>query len=556
MKPVFLRWPILAALSLIALLLAACAGGLPEGSLPTLAPTHTPVSHATPTFPALPTAPPPPPVDWSETAIFRQAMRPAFADEVEAFAGRNRYYIEATLELGDVVTLYGAERVRYTNRSEDTLEEIVFRLYPNLDAFSGEMRILSVTVAGEPVTPALQERRSVLRVPLPTPLQTGESVELTLHFESAIERGFSASYGEYSFQRGVFTAPEWYPVLSVYEEGHGWWTERSTTIQGEQTYTETGLYEVLLTADEDVTIVLSGTEIETIDNGDGTLTHHVVSGPMRDSILIASRSLIPVSGEVDGITVNVYYWDVPDADTLRRNERAAHAGLRIAIDSLATFNRVFGPYPFNEFDVVQTNTAAGGIEYPGVIVVANNYWNTGDDFFETVIAHEVAHQWWYSLVGNNQVAYPFIDESLTSFSEYVYYWETAESEREVQQARDFVRNEQRLYNSYLGGGNPDLPLGLSTDHYVEFQYSLIIYTKGPLFFNEIAEQIGREMMYRVLQEFFRRHRYEVAEIRDILDVFEDVTGQDWDPFFYEWVGNFPGLDPAAVATVDALQSGG
>jgi aminopeptidase N len=58
-------------------------------------------------------------------------------------------------------------------------------------------------------------------------------------------------------------------------------------------------------------------------------------------------------------------------------------------------------------------------------------------------------------------------------------------------------------------------------------------------------------MYRVLQEYFRRFRYEVAQIGDILQVFEDVTGRPWDAMFYEWVGDFPGLDPSAIATVNA-----
>jgi len=189
-------------------------------------------------------------------------------------------------------------------------------------------------------------------------------------------------------------------------------------------------------------------------------------------------------------------------------------------------------------------------------VIADAYWNTGTDFFETVIAHEIGHQWFYSLVGNNQVAYPFIDESLTSFTEYVYYWNMATTEREIQAAADYIRNEQAQYNSYLGQGNPDLPMSLSTDGYVGYQYTLIIYTKGPLFFNELANSIGRDEMYRVLQEYFRRFRYEVAAIGDILQVFEDVPGRQWDAMFYEWVGDFPGLDPSAIATVNAIQSGG
>ncbi|NPV65734.1 MAG: M1 family metallopeptidase [Anaerolineae bacterium] len=541
----------LAGLALLALV--SCAGPFPDRPLPTLAPTMTARPYATATFVPLPTPVPLPPVDWEDIAIFRQAMRSGFEGDIDAFANRNRYAIEATVELGDAATVRGAQRVRYTNHSADTLTEIVFRLYPNLDAFSARMAILAVEVGGVPVMPALEERDSVLRVPLPLPLPPGQSAEVHLTFTSAIERGFSANYGEYSYQQGVFTAPEWYPVLSVYEEGHGWWTARARSQQGEQTYTETGLYDIRLTADADVTLVMSGSEIEQRVNGDGTITHHIVSGPMRDSILIASRRLLSLSDEVDGIAVNLYYWD--DEENLRRNADAARAGLAIIGRTLRAFNRAFGEYPFREFDVVQTNTRAGGIEYPGVIVVADAYWNAGDPFFEVVLAHEAGHQWFYSLVGNNQVRYPFLDESLTSFTEYVYFWETAATERDSQEAADYIRRERQSYNAYTGAGNPDLPLGLSTDDYVEAQYSLIIYTKGPLFFNEIASQIGREQMYAFLREYFRRYRYEVASIGGMLGTLEDVTGQQWDQLFYEWVGHFEGLDPAVVATVDVRRRG-
>ncbi len=536
------------------LILAGCGSPLPAAPLPTLPPTATALPHATATFVPLPTPAPIPEVDWDATTMFRQAMRDGFEGDVEAFANRNRYVIEATLELGDAATLRGSQRVRYTNRAAETLDEIVFRLYPNLDAFSAQMNILSVSVGGQPVTPSYAERRSVLRVPLPEPLEPGGQVELELAFNSAIERGFAANYGEYSYQQGVFTAPEWYPVLSVYEEGRGWWTARTRNQQGEQTYTETGLYEVRLTADEGVTIVMSGSEVGQTPNGDGTVTHHIVSGPMRDSMLVASERLRHVAGEVDGITLNFYYWD--DPERLERNASAAAAGIEIIRTAFQVFNATFGQYPFRELDVVQTNTRAGGIEYPGLIVIADNYWNAADDFFEVVLVHELGHQWFYSLVGNNQLQQPFVDEALTSFTEFVYFWETAQTERAIQQAEDYVRREQQTYNSYVGAGNPDLPLGLSTEGYVYSQYSLIIYTKGPLFFNEITTLIGREQMYAFLQEYFRRYRYENADISAMLETLEDVTGQEWDGMFYEWIGPFAGLDPAAVATVDALRRGG
>ena len=80
------------------------------------------------------------------------------------------------------------------------------------------------------------------------------------------------------------------------------------------------------------------------------------------------------------------------------------------------FNSLFGPYPYTELDVVQTPTTAGGIEYPGVFVVGYDAWDQISDRFLFVVVHETAHQWWYSLVGNDQTLDPWMDEALAQFA--------------------------------------------------------------------------------------------------------------------------------------------
>jgi len=80
--------------------------------------------------------------------------------------------------------------------------------------------------------------------------------------------------------------------------------------------------------------------------------------------------------------------------------------------------------PFNEFDIIQSPVQyALGVEYPGLVLINAAMYspiNQYHDRLETTIAHEVAHQWWYSMVGNDVVAYPWMDEALTSYSSLVY----------------------------------------------------------------------------------------------------------------------------------------
>ncbi len=519
--------------------LTACAGAASEASgLPTLAPTMTALPPATPTDvpPADPIALPP--VNWDDLDRFRAAMRPAFAGDIDAFADRNRYYIEARLTFEDsVAILRGAQRVRYTNHSSDTLNEIVFRLYPNLPALAGRMVVYQTEVNGVPVEAALAERNTALIVPLDTPLTPGASVEITMQFSVAAERGMYASYGAFGYQRQVFSGPEWYPVLSVYEEGRGWWMERATP-SGDAVYSETGLYEVFFTAPDNFVVVMSGTELEAFPAGDGMITHHIVSGPMRDLLVVASPILGKATSYVDDIAVNVYYWP--------GGEVAAEQVLRIASDAVRIFDEQFGPYPFAELDVAETFNFTG-IEYPGVIIIADRVWKPGDEFLEIATAHEVGHQWFYSVIGNNQVDHPWLDESLTSFTEYVYLREVYGEKR----FKDATQSDRDWYNYYKSTGAPDLPLNLPVAAYDDSNYSVIIYVKGPLFYLELERLLGRERFMDALRLYYQRHRYEVVSSADVLRAFEDATSEDLDAFFYQWVGEFEGLDPTVIAEEQA-----
>jgi hypothetical protein len=533
-------WTVLSLVIAGMIVVAAC-GDAASGSagLPTMPPTLTAVPPSTPTD-----IPEPDPValasvDWNDIDQFRAAMRPAYAGDIDAFVNRNRYYIEATLTFENgVAVIRGAERVRYTNHSGDILNEIVFRLYPNLSALGGRMKVYRVELNDVPVEPVLVERESELVVRLDAPLQPGDSAEVMLQFSMSAEQGMNAGYGEFGFQKDVFSGPEWYPALSVYEEGRGWWTLRANP-NGDAVYSESGLYEVFLTVPENFVVAMSGSEIETFPAGTGMKTIHNVSGPMRDSLIVAGPNLGKITEMVDDIAVNIYYWP--------GGEAAAESAVQFAADTVRTFNTTFGPYPYAEFDVAETFNWTG-IEYPGIVIIADRFWEPGNPALESVIVHEAGHQWFYSLVGNNQVEHPWIDESLTSYSEYVYWRKIYDEE----QYKEAIRGDRDFYNYYRGTGAPDLALNLPVSAYVDNNYGVIIYVKGPLFFAELENILGREEFFAGLQLYFKRHRYEVAESGDVLAAFEDATGKDLDAIFYEWVGEFEGLDPKVI---EAAQQG-
>ena len=541
----YVRFVILAC---VALALAACSRSLPipppvGGATasptlsqdPTPSPTHRPQDDALhpsqddapPTRAAqapispLPTPIPPPAVDMGDLSLFRSALKPDFVADVEALPGAPRYFIQATLDPDEPTTLAGVQQVRYTNQEDTPLDDLYFRLYPNLPGYGGSMTVEKVVLNGAPVETRLEAQNSALRVPLDPPLAPGDVVDLTLWFRETLPTDTSAGYGLYAYADDVYALAGFYPTIPVYDD-EGWNVEVAPPY-GDATFTDVALYQVQLTVPEDLTVVTSGSTLETSDNDDGTRTWIAVGGPMRDFFVAMSPDYEVVSQEVDGTRVNSYYRSDQD--------EGGQLALRYAADALRVFGERFAPYPYTELDVVATPTNAGGIEYPGAIVVAQALYGDEGGFFELATAHEVAHQWWYGLVGNDQLDEPWLDEALTNYSAYLYYADTAGEE-----AADLVK--ERVFESpYRTAQKDERDRGVAgpVASFSERDYGAIVYGKGPLFFDALRAQLGDEAFFAALRAYLEEHRYGVAYPEDLIVAFEETSGQQIDDLYEFWI---------------------
>ena len=466
--------------------------------------------------------------DW--TALYRPALLPEFWGDMAAWADAPRYTLDLVLSVNDAEAVIGGqESVRYTNRTTAaTLETLVFRLYPNLDSFGGEMTIGRVAVDGQPVMPQLDATRSVLTLPLPRPLAYGESAEVTLSFRVRVVAGRERAYAQFSYLDDVLSLPNSYPLLSVYEAGAGWWEEIASP-QGDAVFSETSFYDVRLTAPQAWRIAASGTVLTEQDNADGTHTWHIVAPLMREFAWFASPHYAVSRTEQDGVTITSYY--NPAFPHARAN---AEMALQVTAEAVHTYNRAYGRYPFAELDVVQTPNRAAGIEYPGVFVIASPVWNAGDDVFAFVLAHETAHQWWYSLVGDDPVRTPWMDEALAQFSVALYI-RAEEGEAEYRAALESFRREYARYVET----RPDRVIGLPVSDYPEGAYFFIVYQKGPLFYAALADEYGLDALLAALRDYFAAYRYHIAYPDDMRAQFERTLGYGVDTFFAEWVGAVP-----------------
>jgi hypothetical protein len=496
------------------------AAAPPVTSTPLPPPTETPTPTPTPIQPPVPT----PEVDLSDRSIYAANLKPAFAGDVDAVPAAPHYFIQADLLPGEVPIMRGVQRVRYTNQEEVALDAVYFRLYPNLPAYNGTSTVDGVIVDNLWAATGLEYDDSALRIELAAPLLPGAVADITLWFTATLPTSVvagTAGSGLYGFQGNVYDLAGFYPTIPVYDD-EGWNLEITATF-GDSTFTDASYYQAELTVPSPQEVVSAGTVLERTPNGDGTDTWRIVAGPVRAFYAAASDAYASISEDVEGTTVRSWYQ--PGGET------GAETALYYVKGSLPVFNRLFGEYPYSELDVVAMPTTGFGMEYPGVIDLAQSFYGEGGGAFAVATPHEVAHQWWYNLVGNDQPDEAWLDESLANYAVYLYYEDVA-----WQEMMDGTMNNIFLYR-YNAAQNLgiDRPVAGPVTGYDASNYINIVYSKGPLFFHAVRERMGDEAFFAAILDYALTHRYGIAYPDDLLAAFRRHTDAEIDDLYRFWI---------------------
>lgn len=526
----------LVALIFVCLIALGCASAEeadpPTGSALIFA-TVTPLPVPLPTTESAPPAAPtaltaPHPEDLS---FYRQVMRPAFADDVDrlAEAGITRYKIEATLHPESMVApaepqLSGRMAVHFTNTESVLLNQVYFRLFPNTPSYGGAMDITAVSVNGREIPPVLLAEGTTLEVSLPQTIAPGEAVDVALEFTAAIPTTADYGYGLYSFDRNILTLSGFYPTIPVFDN-QGWHIE-VLPLYGDSTYTDVALFDVTLTAPQEMVIVTSGDVLTRTVSTDGQQTVRAFTGPMRDFFVAMSDGYRSTEQEVNGVTVTSYY---PAG-----YEQSGEFMLGVAARSIDIFSDLFGPYPYRSFDVTTAPmpVSLGGFEYPGVIVMARRYYEQmPGELEEFVTAHEVGHQWWYGLVGSDQVNTPWLDEALTQYAAVLYFEQRYGAHKRAELVNLYFWPP---YNLLLNTGT-DRPVAGPVSEFTELEYSNVVYGKGPLFFEALRDQLGDPRFLAALRRYAETNRYDVVAPADLLATLEQTGGSSVDWIYERWI---------------------
>ena len=449
------------------------------------------------------------------------ALLPGAIKDAEDFPDLTTYDMKLNVDFDDA-SYEGSAEIEYSNLEDISLKELYFRLFPNSGRAygNGSLQILSAKVDGQDIRTEYTLGDSAMKLILPAALSVGDRVKISLRFNGKVPLDYGGNgYGIFNLSENVLSLAGWFPIIPVFDD-EGWNIDPSSAI-GDSVYTDMAYFDVEVTADDDLKIISTGIEVSSKKITGGKKQHNFVSGPSRDFVLVLSPDFQSVNNKVQGTEISVYYF--------RDNKNIAKETLETAAGCLEIFNERFGPYPYTELDLVEVPMNGSiGIEFPGIVLFGSLVF--GDTIFT---AHEVAHQWWYNMVGNDIYDDPWLDEALTTYSSLIYLEEKSSSP-DFQQVLNYFKGEHEKNTN--SGGDDIVTEGL--DHFEELggrHYSLVVYVKGALFYDAVRRAIGDEAFYSALQDYYQDRKYRIATPADILDRFEEASGQQLDNLYEEWL---------------------
>ncbi|QUH27225.1 M1 family metallopeptidase [Serpentinicella alkaliphila] len=445
----------------------------------------------------------------------------------------NVEFIEETMSLN------ATQKVTYTNNSTDTLNNIYFHLYPN--AFRTEDKApfeksemdraypkgfdpgyIKINEVKESKKEAeyklIGDELTLLRVSLASPLKPKGKVEIYIDFNVKLPY----SMGRMGYGENTVNIANWFPIVSVYDNS-GWNLDPYYPI-GDPFYSDASEFDVTAIFPKEYILATTGNVIRKHERSKKN-TYQVKADNVRNFVMIISKDFDVKVGNADNIEVKSFSIDGIKGDL----------ALQYGLDSIVIFNELFGKYPYQQISIVATDFFIGGMEYPNLVMIGKHLYEREEDFpLEYVVAHEIAHQWWYGIVGNNEAKEPWLDEALTEYSTLLYFEQKYGAHIKEQVYEKIIKNQYENYKDLYKDTHVDILRGLE-DFKSSYEYSSIVYSRGAMFIDELRQTMGEENFKKGLKEYYNSFRFKNTTTADFYKTFQKESDVDLSQLFKQWL---------------------
>lgn len=405
---------------------------------------------------------------------------------------------------GRAQVLSGVERISFVNDGPRALSAVWLRVWPN-GYGSCRRPWARVRVAAGGHVAGQRAGCTALKVQLSHPVAVGGAGFVSVRLRVKVPR----TVNRFGQEKGVVFLGNALPLLDVQKASGP--TLNPYTDLGDPFYSLVAGWSVRLDVPLGLTAATTG-QARSVRRLPGRRFRRLqIEAPhARDFALVLGRFRVESTTTSGGVRLRRY--------RLRGQSRSeSRATLRVARAVVQRYTSWYGSPDEGEIDLVPGPGALGsfgsGMEYPGLVMTP------GDP---EVVAHELAHQWWYALVGDDQWSSPWLDESFAEFS-----------------SRRLPRSLVRAGRLQCNDSNPvrpfgNLPLTASMKRWGRSPgaYYPEVYLGGTCALRSLEHDLGPGAMTSFLRSYVQAHRWGVVTTADFVDALRDFapTGYDVDGF--------------------------
>ncbi|MDE6557561.1 MAG: M1 family metallopeptidase [Clostridia bacterium] len=354
------------------------------------------------------------------------------------------------------------------------------------------------------------EDANILNVTLNEPVFPEQSVKVSITYTLDLAKVNHRT----GVTRDTVNLGNFYPVLCAYsQEG---FINAPYYSNGDPFLSECADYDVTFTLPREYAAATSGKEVSLDYAGDLATARYELKNA-RDFAAVLSNKFKTVSREVNGCEVSVYYCG--DSEPAKQ--------LDAACESLEYFSKTFGSYEYPTLSVVLTPLSVSGMEYPALTMIDSSLAEADSVY---TVAHENAHQWWYAMVGSDQVNCAWQDEGLAEYSTVCFFenhpaygfTRTAALGSAIKAYRAYYS----VYNQIFGKADTTMTRCLG-DFASDYEYVNISYNKGLLMFESVRTAMGDKKFFKALNAYCKDGKFKINSPEKLIAHFtalHDVEG--------------------------------
>ncbi len=491
-----------------------------------------------------------------------------------------------TVSLNDVDnSITGFEQIDYYNNSPDTLNFIWIHLWPNAykndrTAFSDQLlengrtdfyfspenkkgyinRLSFKTDNVNAITEDHPQHQDIVKLLLAQPLAPGKMVKIETPFHVKLPYNFSrGGHVEQSYQ-----LTQWYPKPAVYDKTG--WHEMPYLDQGEF-YSEFGNFDVEITVPQNYIVAATGNlknEEEKewlIQQSNKQPEKTPAKKDTKTSAKVVVKPVVPASSSTTKTlyftqnNVHDFAWFADKTFLVKLDTVALSSGKIVNVaayvlpanaalwtnsiayikKSITSKSKWLGEYPYDVVSVVDNaSPTGGGMEYPTITLLNAGGSEKG---LESVINHEIGHNWFYGILATNERTYPWMDEGMNSYYDKRYDAEESITEQKVNEKESSFSKKripkypEELLLHTIVKYNKDQPINTHSADFNYLNYGLVAYGKTALWLQKMESLLGRETFDKVMKAYYEKWKFKHPYPEDFKQTAEEISGKSLTDLF-------------------------